>query len=263
MGVRGLIGRALHPGVSLASDADRITPADAVAALGIVALRRGQKHATVLSAKLGGESRAALQVVVHEATALVFGQRGWEIKGTKKFDPGQIATAFIQQVVTEFVSSPCARCGGHGYRGHSVDSIRHAMDVCSSCGGVGRVAVRLADVTVKVGEKERKVKRITHTRAMTPEEQESWINLTTRNCRGCRGKGLKPISKAVKASKLRPCPSCNGTGRVRASAVARAEALKCHRSHIYRVWGERFKAVLMELKRLEKVGLWTVEEYLA
>lgn len=234
MGVRGLIGRALHPGVSLAHDPDHITPADAVVALGIVASRFSPIGATVLHAKLGNLDLPAFKIVVQEATGLVFGQHGWTINGTKRRTSSEVAQAFVDQVYTEFLSSPCARCGGHGWRGRKLDTVRHSLDTCPECSGAGTVA-----------------------------RQTKSGRVVKQACRTCIGKRLVVISEAIKAGKLRVCASCDGTGRVRPSAGVRADALRCARSNIYRVWNERFTAVLRELRKIEKVALWTAEDYLS
>lgn len=234
MGVRGLIQSSLRPGVNLGQDPHHTTPADAVVALGIVGLRFSPLGATALHAKLGGVDLAAFDVLVQEAAGLVFSQKGWTVNGTKRRSASEVAQAFVKQVKEEYLSPPCGRCGGHGWRGRKLDTVRHSLDTCPTCKGAGRLDY------------------------LTPKGKT-----IKRGCRTCIGKRLVVISEAIKAGKLRVCATCSGTGRVKPSATARSKALKCHRSDIYDIWNKRFTAVLRELRKIEKVAIWTAEDYLA
>ena len=230
--VLSLMGRALHPGTSLAHKTDELGPVDALTALGQIKERHG---ALVLHAKYAGESLNDMRAVVLQMAQAVFATRGWVVHDRKHLTADQTMRLFANQVWREFFGQPCEVCRGHGVLGQKLDSVRHRLDVCGTCSGNGYVLV--------------------------PLKKHPGFFLRGP-CETCRGKQYVQITEALKAGKLRSCTACSGTGNVRASSRARGRALQYDHKHIQRVWVERFKVVLLELLRVELAALYECVEHL-
>jgi hypothetical protein len=230
MGVVSLIRSALHPGSTLKHEAHKLMPVDALHALAVLP----KQSSVVIHARLGQDNLPALRAVVLQLTMEIFAQREWEIPERRKFKREQTLRFFVEQVWREYMGEPCRRCKGHGYVGRKYDTIRHRLGTCETCHGQGFVMMAMRGSQGKI----------------------------RKPCATCRGKRLVEISEEVKARRLKPCPVCWGSGAIPASLRARAKALHDNHMQIKRVWQERFRVVLAELRAKELDGLIICREYL-
>jgi len=236
MGVVSLIRSALHPGTTLKHEAYKLMPVDALHALAVMP----KESSVVIHARLGQDNLPALRAVVLHLTIEVFAQREWKVPQRRKFTGMQTLRFFVEQVWREYMGEPCRRCKGHGYVGRKYDTIRHRLGTCETCHGQGYTLVPTGSYSVET----RKPLKI------------------RKPCASCRGKRLVEISEEVKARRLKPCPVCWGSGAIPASLRARAKALHENHMQIKRVWQERFRVVLAELRAKELDGLIICREYL-
>jgi len=230
---RGLIGRALRPGASLAHNVNYLVPVDALTALG--RLKDEPHGALVLRAKYAGDSVAAMRAVVLEIAQVLFARYGWVVHARDHYTEAETMDMFASQVCREFFGEPCDVCRGHGVLGQKLDSVRHSMDVCDPCRGRGYLS--------------------------RPITKHPGFYLRVP-CGTCRGNRYTQITETLKAGKLRSCVSCSGSGTIKASLRARGRALKYDHQHIRRVWVDRFDVTLSELRRIELVALLECTDYL-
>lgn len=78
-----------------------------------------------------------------------------------------------------------------------------------------------------------------------------------RPCQTCAGTRF-----VHRSAKVKVCPSCEGSGRVRSTVRARAKALGFGKTIVAKVWRERFAVVLSELRRIERAALFETANYL-
>jgi len=228
MGAISLIRSALHPGTSLKHEPHKLTPVDALHALAVLP----KQSSVLIHARFAQDNLPALRAVVRQITMEVFAQRGWQIPQRMKFSREQTLGFFVKQVWREYLGEPCRRCKGYGYVGRKFDTVRHRLGTCQNCAGRGFVLVPRGDYKLR------------------------------KPCAACRGKRLVEISEEVKARRLKSCPVCWGSGATPASLRARAKALHDNHMQIKRVWQERFRAVLAELRAKEREALIMCREYL-
>lgn len=205
------------------------------------ALARGPATgSTLIHARQGQDNLPQLKAVVFQVAMEVFAQREWEVHDRNKFSRQQTFAMFVEQTWREYMGEPCARCKGHGVIGRKLDQVRHSLDDCQMCGTRGYIIVPTTSYSV---------------RSHKPEQMR-------KPCPKCRGKMLVEIKQELKASKLRACPACWGSGAVPASVRARAQALRYGHSQVHRVWTERFRTVLATLRTFEMDAMIVAREYL-
>jgi len=230
MGVASLIRSALHPGTTLKHEHHKIMPVDALHALA----RAPRASSVLIHARFGQENLEQLRAVVLQIAMEVFAHRDWQIPQRRQFSRERTLGFFVEQVWHEYLGEPCRRCKGYGYIGRKFDTVRHSLGSCQNCRGMGFVMMQSPRPAIKL---------------RSP-------------CPTCRGKGLVEISEEVKARRLRPCAECWGSGAMPASVRARAKALRLSRMEAWRVWQERFRVVLAELRAKEHDGLIICREFL-
>ncbi len=226
----------LRAGASLAHGRlDNVMPVDALYALGRLPQSGGS---VVLHAKLVGEGLDRLAELILQLTMTIFAANEWEVRPRRSHAPADTLRMFAHQVMREFLGEPCPKCKGHGVLGNKLDSVRHHLDSCAACMGKGFTMRKHFSERVK---------------------QE--VNLRAP-CSVCRGRRYVQITEAVKAERLKACLSCDGTGVVQDSYRQRARALHYDHMHIHRVWGVRFRAVLRELRTIERGALYECANFL-
>lgn len=236
---RYLIGRALHPGVSLAHNPNEIMPVEALIAMGRI--KKEPHGALVLHAKHAGESLEQVRAVVLMLALEIFAQQEWVVHPRKKYTRDDTMRMFANQVWREFFGEPCETCKGHGVLGQKLDSVRHRMAPCEVCANKGYIM-----------------------RPFTGDKVKAFKGMGSLRvpCETCRGNRYVQITEALKAGKLRSCSACSGTGTVKSSLRARGRALQYDHQHVRRVWIDRFTAVLVELRRIELASLYECVDYL-
>lgn len=224
MGIRNLIGSAMHPGTSLQHNGQKIVPVDALHALALAP----PVGSVLVHARQGEDNIEQLRTVVRFVAMEIFAARHWTIFG-RRMKPEQRMGLFVEQVWREYMGEPCRTCMGHGYVGRKLDLVRHRLDRCKACRARGYVF------------------------------NPSGLRIP---CAVCRGKTLVEVIEQLKAKRLRQCPVCWGAGAAPASLRARARALHYDHKHIARVWLERFRVVLMTLRDYERDALIVCREQL-
>jgi hypothetical protein len=179
---------------------------------------------------------------------LKYGQeRGWRdlvrpvvLLLERKFQPPKrdkrkpkILLALIACALTEWIHDQCQKCGGRGKLGAGREVAVTMTAVCGSCGGKGRVfqpsprfeAARLAGAIV--GDE-------------IPDVR------LDKTCGECHGKGGRSHTR-TRYSRLRSCPTCHDTGRLRMTDARRALEIGMPAS-TFAKWKPQYKAVLRELR---------------
>lgn len=233
MSIRQLISAAFHPGTSLKHHGERTMPVDALHALALAP----ERGAVLIHARQGQDNMPMLRAVVKQITAEIFAQRGWQIPH-RRYTAEQRLDFFVEQVWREYMGEPCHRCKGHGYVGRKLDLVRHRLDSCRTCSSSGFVTVPTSALSIET---------------KTPL-------LVRHVCPACRGKRLVEVVEALTAKRLRQCPECFGSGSVAASWRVRARAMRCSHTQVRREWLERFRAVLMTLREMERDAMIVCRE---
>lgn len=244
---KGMLVRVFRPAADLSQDTaadlsrepDHIAGVDVLTALGVV---REPAGAAVLHARIGGEQANAVKVMLLEWCTIAFEQRGWKA-ATRRHTADEMMALFVNQVWAEFSGPACRKCSGRGSVGQKFDAVRHGLVKCKACRGAGYV--------VSVGSKRGK-----KSAALTS------ATAVHRQCSVCRGNRYVPLTEMERATKLRSCTACDGTGRHRPSQRARGQALEVSAPIIGKVWAERFYVALRELRRIERRTLHDVNNYL-
>lgn len=241
MGVAKLIGAALRPGVSLKHESHRTVAVDVLRALAFTT----PIASALIHARRGKDNLPELRAAVKAVALAVFADRGWEIQEHRAISSDKRMDRFVEQCWREYMGAPCKRCKGHGFVGHNYEANRHRLGQCPKCEGKGFEFIPFIRWSG------------------WPTAQTHHLHGVRSPCSSCNGKRLVEVSEAVKDGKLRVCMACWGSGSVPARVSHRARALRYDYMVVYRVWQERFRAVLLTLRMHEREGLVAVREGLS
>lgn len=235
MGVAKIIGAALRPGVSLKHESHRTVAVDVLRALA----QTTPIASALIHARQGSDDMLELHSAVKEVALAVFHERGWEIPERRAISSEKRLAMFVEQCWREYMGAPCKRCRGHGFVGLKYEHLKHRLDECAKCQGRGFVFIPF-NSTYWMG---------------WPTEATQRQAGMRQTCSSCRGKRLIEVSEEVKTGKLKVCMACWGSGSMPARVSVRARALRYDHMHVYRIWQERFRVVLMQLRAHEREGL--------
>jgi hypothetical protein len=135
--------------------------------------------------------------------------------------------------ITEWLFDQCRKCGGRGKLGAGREITVSTRVVCGSCGGRGEV------------ERESERLRLFKLSGALAGNEIPQYTMVYK-CEPCHGRGGRH-AVSTRLSKLRDCPSCHGTGRLRMADKGRMREFEIPKE-IYWRWKPVYLKLLRELR---------------